>query len=232
MSIPLDIAGVDVEIPVTATLDAKTGASALELKGTVKGDLQSIQDNALAIAKGIKLPRDNCARNGLNIVVESIDAATIAPLREGVAIEVSGRAGVWACAKMFGEPLKTMIVEDSFVLLAPVELYLPNPRTIALRLTGSAKLKTNGSLTKDAANLFVRDINAALTAQIDKLLDTARARATAPALPGLEIHIVSAALGHQGAKLTVQASGSAKMSSEAFTALLDFSRVSTTAAEP
>jgi hypothetical protein len=78
----------------------------------------------------------------------------------------------------------------------------------------------------------VRDFNAALTAQIGKLLDTARARAVAPALPGLEVHIASAAFGHEGSKLTIQARGRANMSSLAFSTLLDFLRISTTAADP
>ena len=231
-SIPLTIAGVPVEIPLSGTFDAKTDSTALELKGSATGDLQAIQDNALAIAKAINLPHDNCARNGLNIVVKSIDGATIAPLHDGVAVEISGRAAVWACAKMLGEPLRSMIVEDSFVVIAPLELYLPNPQTVALRLTGPAKLKTGSSLTKEAAKLFVHDVNAALSAQIDKLLDMARARAAAPTLPGLDVHIASAAFGHKGSKLTVRASGKATMSSEAFTSLLGYLQVSTTAAVP
>jgi hypothetical protein len=41
--------------------------------------------------------------------------------------------------------------------------------------------------------VFVRDVNAALTAQLSKLLDTARARAVVPPMPGLELDITSAA---------------------------------------
>jgi hypothetical protein len=221
-NIPLTVAGVAVEIPVAGSLDAHTDASRLSLKATATGDLQSIQDNALAIAQGIRLPKDSCARNGVNIVVKTVDAASIAPHGSSAAVEISGHAAVWACTKMFGAPLKTRIVEDSFTIAAAVELFLPNPRTIALRLSGPAKLTSGHSLTTEAADIFVRDVNAALTVQLSKLLDTARARAAVPPLPGLEADITSAAFAQRGSKLTVNASGSATMTSEAFAALLGF----------
>jgi hypothetical protein len=76
-SLPLTVAGVAVEIPVAGSLDVHTTAMAIALKATATGDLQSIQDHALAIARGLRLPRDNCKHKGLNIVVDSIDEATI-----------------------------------------------------------------------------------------------------------------------------------------------------------
>ena len=221
-NIPLTVAGVPVEIPVTGSLDAHTDASRLALKATATGDLESIQDNALAIAQGIRLPKDNCARNGVNIVIKSVDAASITPVGAGAAVEISGHAAVWACTKMFGAPLKTRIAEDSFTVSGTVELFLPNPRTIALRLSGPAKLTTGHSITTEAADVFVHDINAALTAQLSKLLDAARARAAVPPLPGLEVDITSAAFAQRGSALTVHGSGRATMTSEAFTALLGF----------
>jgi hypothetical protein len=221
-NIPLTVAGVPVEIPVAGSLDAQTDASRLRLKAAATGDLQAIQDNALAIARGIRLPKDSCARNGVNIVIKSIDAASIEPVGSSAKVEISGQAAVWACTKMFGAPLKTRVVEDSFTVTAAVELFLPNPRTIALRLSGPAQLTTGHSLTTEAADVFVRDVNAALTAQLSKLLDTARARAAVPALPGLEVDIATAAFTPRGTSLTVHASGRATMTSEAFAALLGF----------
>jgi hypothetical protein len=221
-NIPLNVAGVPVEIPLTGSLDAQTDASRLRLKATATGDLQSIQDNALAIARGIRLPKDSCARNGINIVIKSIDAASIKPAGSSAEIEISGQAAVWACTKMFGAPLKTRVVEDGFTVTAAVELFLPNPRTIALRLSGPAKLTTGHSLTTEAADVFVHDVNAALTAQLSKLLDAARARAAVPPLPGLDVDITTAAFAQRGTNLTVHASGRATMTSEAFAALLGF----------
>ena len=221
-AIPLTVAGVAVEIPVTGKLDAQTDAKTLAIEATASADLQAIQDNALAIARGIRLPQESCAHNGVNIVVKSIDAASITPLGASAAVEISGHAAVWACTKMFGAPLKTRIAEDSFTVSATVELFLPNPRTIALRLSGPATLETGRPLTTEAAEVFVHDVNAALTAQLSKMLDTARARAVLPPLPGLEVDIKSAAFAQHGSSLTVGASGRATMTSEAFAALLGF----------
>ena len=50
-SLPLTIAGVPVEIPVVGSLDVRTDAAAIALKASATGDLQSIQDHALAIAR-------------------------------------------------------------------------------------------------------------------------------------------------------------------------------------
>ena len=66
------------------------------------------------------------------------------------------------------------------------------------------------------------DVNAALTGQFAKLLDTARARAAVPPMPGLDVTIESAAFAQDGAKLIVRASGRATMTSGAFAGFLGF----------
>jgi len=60
---------------------------------------------------------------------------------------------------MLGEPLKTKIVEDSFIVLAPVELYLRTRRRSRCDWL-ARKAQNRSSLTKEAAKLFVRDFNA------------------------------------------------------------------------
>ena len=103
-----------------------------------------------------------------------------------------------------------------------MELYVANPQAVALRLTGPATLKTGDPTTTEAAEALVGDINGALTAQLSKLLDTARARASVPPLPGLDVTIETAAFAEDGPKLTVRASGHATMDSTAFASLLGF----------
>jgi hypothetical protein len=181
-----------------------------------------IQDHALAIARGLRLPHDACAHTGLNVVVDSIDDASITPVNSSVVVGLSGRATVWVCTKILGAPLKTRIVADSVSISVPVELFLPNPQTIALRLSGPATIKTGDALTEEAARAVVGDVNAALTAQLGKLLDTARARAAVPPLPGLDVTIENAAFVQDGPRLTVRASGRAAMTSVAFANLLGF----------
>jgi hypothetical protein len=221
-SLPLTVAGVPVQIPVAGALDVHTDADAITLKASATGDLKSIQDHALAIARGLRLPRDPCAHKNINVVVNSVDAAKITPAGASAVVDLSGHVTVWLCKKILGEMLKTEIASDSVSLSAPVELYVASPQSVALRLTGPATLKTGDPLTTEAASAFLGDVNGLLTAQLSKLLDTARARAAIPPLPGLDVTIESAAFAQDGAKLLVRASGHATMTSAAFGSLMGF----------
>ena len=221
-ALPLTVAGVPVEIPVAGSLDVHTDADTIALKASATGDLQSIQDHALAIARGLRLPRNNCAHKGLNVVVDSIDQATITPLHASAVVALSGHATVWLCSKILGAPLKTRVASDRVSITAPVEIVLPNPQTIAVRLSGPATINTGDALTTEAANAIVGDVNAALTAQLSRLLDSARARAVMPPLPGLDVTIQSATFAQDGPKLLVRASGHATMTSVAFASFLGF----------
>jgi hypothetical protein len=221
-SLPLTVAGVPVEIPVTGSLDVHTDAAVMAVKASATGDLQSIQDHALAIARGLRLPSNNCAHKGLNVVVDSIDEATIAPLHTSAVVSLSGHATVWVCSKILGAPVKARIASDHVSITAPVEIVLPTPQSIALRLSGPATIKTGDKLTTEAARAVVGDVNAALTAQLSKLLDSGRARAVMPPLPGLDATIQSAAFAQDGPRLLVRASGHATMTSAAFASFLGF----------
>ncbi|WP_158817621.1 hypothetical protein [Methylocapsa sp. S129] len=221
-NLPLTVGGVPVQIPVAGSIDVHTDADAITLKASATGDLRSIQDHALAIARGLKLPRDPCAHKNVNIVVDSIDAATITPHDESAVVDLSGHVTVWLCKKILGTVLKTQIASDNVSISAPVELYVPNPQAVALRLTGPATLKTSDPAITEAASPFLGDVNGALTAQLSKLLDTARARAAVPPMPGLEVTIENATFAQDGPKLIVRANGRATMTSAAFASLLGF----------
>jgi hypothetical protein len=221
-NIPLTVAGVSVEIPVVGSIDVHTDADSITLKAVANGDLRPIQDHALAIARGLKLPRDPCAHKNVNIVVNSIDAASITPHGASAIVDLSGHVTVWLCKKILGTVLKTELAADSVSISAPVELYLPNPQAIALRLTGPVSLKTSDPAITDAASPFVGDVNEALTVQLAKLLDTARARAAVPPMAGLDVTIESAEFAQDGPKLIVRANGRATMTSAAFASFLGF----------
>jgi hypothetical protein len=221
-SLPLKVAGVMVEIPVTGSLDVHTDAETLAVKVSASGDLQAIRDNAIDIARGLRLPHEPCAHNGVNVVVNSIDAAAITPAKTTVVIDLSGHVALYACTKVLGSPLKTRLAEDSVSISAPVELYLPTPSSVALRLAGTAVITTGRPATMEAASAFLGDVNAALSAQLSKLLDAERARAALPSLPGLDVEIESATFAEEGGKLMVRASGRARMSAEGFAALIAF----------
>jgi hypothetical protein len=221
-NLPLTVAGVPLQIPVAGALDVHTDADAITLKASATGDLKSIQDHALAIARGLNLPRDPCAHKNINVVVNSVDAARIRPAGASAVVDLSGHVTVWLCKKILGEMLKTEIASDSVSISAPVELYVASPQSVALRLTGPATLTTGDPLTTEAASAFLGDVNGLLTLQLSKLLDTARARAAIPPLPGLDVTIESAAFAQDGPKLIVRAAGHATMTSAAFGSLMGF----------
>jgi hypothetical protein len=220
--LPLTIAGVAVEIPVAGSIDVQTNADAIALQASATGDLSAIQEHALAIARGVRLPREPCAHKGVNIVVNSIDAATIAPRQTSAIVELNGRVSVWLCQKILGAVVRAEIASDRVSISAPVELYLPSPQIIALRLNGRATLKANNRAIMEAANDFLGDIDAAFSAQLSKLLDSSRARASIPPLPGPDVAIDHAEFGQEGKKLIVRARGHATMTSAAFASLLVF----------
>jgi hypothetical protein len=220
--LPLTVAGVPVQIPVAGSIDVRTDADAITLKASASGDLRAIQDHALAIARGLRLPHDPCAHKDFNIIVKSIDAATITPRGRSAVVALSGHVGVWLCKKVLGEVLKTELASDSVSISIPVELYLPNPQTIALRLTESATLGTADPATAGAAKPFADDLNGLLTTQLSKLFDAGRARASVPPMPGVEVTIEDATFAQDGSKLTVRAHGRARMNSAAFASFLGF----------
>jgi hypothetical protein len=221
-SLPLTVAGVAVQIPVVGSIDVHSDADAITLKAIATGDLKSIQDNALEIARGLKLPRDPCAHKNVNLVVNSIDAASITPHGASATVDLSGHVTVWLCKKILGTVLKTELASDSVSISAPVELYVASPQAIALRLTGPVSLRTSDPAITDAASPFIGDVNAALSVQLAKLLDTARARAAVPPMAGLDVTIEQAAFAQDGPKLVVRASGRATMTSAGFAAFLGF----------
>jgi hypothetical protein len=220
--LPLTIAGIVVEIPVAGSTEVKANADVVALQASATGDLAAIQVHALEIARGMKFPRDPCAHKGVNIVVNSIDAATIAPRQTSAVVDLNGRVTVWLCKKILGALLRAEIASERVSISAPVELYLPSPQVIALRLSGRAILRANNRAIMEAANDFLGDIDAAFSAQLSKLLDSSRARATIPPLPGLDLAVDHAAFGQEGSKLIVRADGRATMTSAAFASLLGF----------
>ena len=104
--LPLTVAGVPVQIPVAGSIDVHTDADAITLQATATGDLHAIQDHALAIARGLRLPRDPCARKNVNVIIKSLDAASITPRGDSAVVDLSGHVGVWLCGKVLGQTQK------------------------------------------------------------------------------------------------------------------------------
>jgi hypothetical protein len=219
-TLPLKIAGVTVEIPASASLDVETQTDGVHFSATANGNLQTIQENALAIVRRLPLPRDKCAKRGFSIAVDRIDEAKITPSGSTVTVELAGRVTAWACAKLLGISAKTKVASDWVKVSVPVAIVVVDPHQIGLRLAGTATVATGNELTAELTSKFAGDVDALFSAALGKILDARSARAKIPALPGLDVAIDSAAFVQDGTKLGVRAKGHGKMAAEALATLL------------
>jgi predicted DNA-binding ribbon-helix-helix protein len=219
---PLTILGVEVGIPVTISFDAATQGDALVLQVRAHGDLRDIQDKALTIARAIPVPTDNCARTGVNPVVNSIDDASIAAASDTAVVTISGHVTAWICERPFNLTTKTILAADSATVSAPIKIVVLDQHEIGLNLAGPVTVSTGHALTAEVANLLAGDISGSLTAALTGALNASQARASLPTLPGLDATVQSAAFAADGANLLVNAAGTARMNGEAFNKLLEF----------
>jgi hypothetical protein len=222
---PLTILGVPIGIPVAISFDAQTVGNELVLEVQAQGNLKDLQDKAIDIARAIPMPRDNCARTGVNPVVDRIDSASITPSGNTAMITIMGQVTAWACAHPFGTTTKTIIAADSVSLSAPVRITVVDQKHVGLKFAGPVSVTTGHALTEEVANLLAGDVNASVSAQLSKALDASQALATLPTLPGLNVTVRDAEFAANGNDMLVKASGTARMGSETFNALLQlFSR--------
>ena len=106
---------------------------------------------------------------------------------------VSGHATAWACAKLLGAKVKTEILSDTVTITIPLELYVPDPQQIALRVGGPVDVKTGNPQTawKPSPRFLATSMPAKLTAAITKALrfrQSASAVGARP-IPGLDVTI-------------------------------------------
>ncbi len=217
---PLAILGVSVSIPVAISFDATSAGDTLSLQVRAQANLKGAQDKALDIARAIPMPSDNCARTGVNPVVNSIGDASIAPSGNTALIAITGHVTAWACGHPLGATVKTVIASDSVNLSAQVSIVVENQNRIGLRLAGPVTVNTGHALTAEVAKLLGGDVGAVMTTELAKALDVSAARASLPNFPGLEVTIQSAEFSASGADLVVNAKGIAHMNSDTFNALL------------
>jgi hypothetical protein len=219
---PLKISGLPVEIPVHVSFEAHTEGDALVLQVRAQGELKDIQDKALDIARRLPVPRDNCAHDGVNVVVDSVDGASITPSGKTAIVTLSGHVTAWACAHLLNQQVKTHIASDSVRVSIPLEVVVLDQKQIGLKLAGTVLVTTANALTAEAVRLLAGDLNARVSAELSRVLDASDARATIPSLPGLDAAVEQAEFAQEGMNLILRANGTAKMTSAAFNTLLDF----------
>jgi hypothetical protein len=220
--VPVKVLGISVEVPVTASLDMHTDADLMAVDLSATGDLRGLQDKALEIARHIPLPDDPCRHKGPNLVVDSVDSAHIGADGDAAVLDISGHMTAWVCAKVLGQKIKTKLATDTVAITVPVELFAPTPRQVALRIKGSATIRTGNPDTLQAAAAILGDVNARLTDAIAKELASDKAQAVVPDIPGLEVHIDKAVFAQDQGKLLVKTHVEGHATSEAVNGLLDY----------
>lgn len=221
-TVPVKILGVTVDIPVTASLDMHTDADRMALNLVATGDLKDLQDKALEIAKRLPLPDDACRHKGANLVVNSVDDAHIRADGDTAVLDISGHVTAWACAKVLGQKVKTKIATDTISIIIPVELYTPTPHQVALRVKGQADIRTGHPETIQAASAILGDVNARLTEAIAKALESDKAQAVVPDIPGLDVKIDRADFAENQGSLLVKTHVQGHATSDAVNGLLEY----------
>lgn len=219
-TVSLPVFGIPLDIPIRASLDSKNDKDGVLLDLALTGDLKSLQDNALAIARKLPFPQDACARKGPNLVVNSIDSAHIRAEGETAVIDVAGKVTAWGCAKVLGQKIKTKIATDRIAITIPVELYIPTPRQVALRVKGEASIETGDPQITEIATALLGNLNQRFTDAVAKALDKDKARASVPEIPGLDVRIEQAVFAQDQDKLLVKAKAGGHATSAAFESLI------------
>jgi hypothetical protein len=220
-TVPVKIFGIVLPIPLTASLDMHTDADHVALDLTATGNLAALQAHALEIARRLPLPEDACKHKGVNLVINSIDDAHIGAQGEVAVIDMSGHATAWACAKVLGAKVKTKIVSDTVAITLPVELYTRTPRQVGLRVKGQVTIRTGNPDTQEAAAAMLGDLNGRLTVAVEKALDSEKAQAMVPDIPGLDVSIDHAAFAEDHGDLEVKTHVHGRATSEAVNGLME-----------
>jgi hypothetical protein len=218
---PLKVLGLQLDLPVTISFDARSEGETMSLQVSAEGNLKSIQDNALQIARTVPVPEGNCDRVGVNPVVNSIDAASIAPSGDTAVVSISGHVTAWVCVKPAGITMKTEGAKDSVSISASVRVVNIDQKELGLQLVEPVTVKTGSALTEEAIRLLAGDINASISKALTNALNTDQARAKLPTLPGLDATIQDATFAAEGATLVIRAHGTARMTGDTFNSLLD-----------
>ena len=213
-SFPLKVFGLEVAISVTADAGVRSEGNMLIANVSAVGDLQKVQDNALEIARRVPWPDANCAREGVNVVVNRIDRASIAADNDTAVLSLAGHVTGWVCKRIFGNEAKTIVLEDDIELSVPMRAKVFDPHHVGLELAGKPVLKTS-ALTREAASLLLGDIDAALSRELTKALDAESARASFPDVEGIDGTFESAGFVPGSPSLRLGIAGTARMTAAA-----------------
>ena len=209
-----DALGTQVTLSVTADAEVVSEGTERVVTGSSVGNLGDLQAKALPVAQAIPLPKEQCANpNGINIVVDSIQSATIKAEGNAAKLELVGTVTGWGCLVGVGAPVAT----TQFAIGAPIAFYVKAAGDVGLKLAGPVELVAAG-LPADLTALASDQINGAVNSAL------AQARVTGPMtiddIPDLQIELSNAEFFDEGGTLKVRMEGTSRMSEETYQSLL------------
>lgn len=207
-----DALGTEVTLPITAEVDVVAEGEERVATGSTVGNLGDLQAKALVIAQALPLPKEQCANDGLNVVVDSIHDASIEADGNAARLSVVGTVTGYACLMGVGAP----VASTQLAMSAPIVFDVVSPTDVGLRLAGPVELVAAG-LPADVTALLSEQVNGAVESTL------AQARTQGPMaidnLPDLKIEIAKAGFFAEGETLMVRLEGTSRMSAETFAAL-------------
>jgi len=206
--------GTSVTFPVTADLNAVAEGEERVVTGTVSGSLGDLQAKALQIAQAMPLPANPCANeNGLNVVVDGIQGASIEPAGNTARLAATGTVTAYGCLLGVGAAVAT----TQLAIAVPLVIEVTSPTEVGLALAGPVDVAAAG-LPAEVFAPLTDQITSAVTAAL------AEARTEVPlvieGLPDLGMEISDAEFFAEGETLMVRMSGTARMSADTFAGLL------------
>jgi hypothetical protein len=209
-----DALGTQVTLPVTADIEAVTEGNERVATGSAVGNLGDLQAKALPIAQAIPLPKEQCANpNGINIVVDAIQSATIKAEGNAAKLELVGTVTGWGCLVGVGAP----VASTQLAVGAPIAFDVKAAGDVGLKLAGPVELVAAG-LPADLTALLTDQINGAVNSALSE------ARITGPMtiddIPDLQIELSNAEFFDENGTLMVRMEGTSRMSEETYQSLL------------
>jgi hypothetical protein len=208
-----EVLAIPLTLPITADIDVVADGEKRVATGGTVGNLGDLQAKAVAIARALPLPKEQCANDGINVVVDSIQDASIVPEGNAARLTIAGFVTAYGCIMGLGAP----IASTQMAISAPVVFDVVSPTDIGLKLAGPVELVAAG---------LPAEVTALLSVQVNGVIQSALAQARTQGpmaidgLPDLKIEIANAEFFAEGETLMVRLEGTSRMNAETFDALV------------
>jgi hypothetical protein len=220
VDVPVTVHHVPLIIPVVVRLAVTPAGDTLDVAANATGSLAKVQESAKEIANALLIRTRGCNHAGVGPVVDRIDDAHLNGTGDEALLAVSGHATAWACTKIFGQMVKTILAASDIRIELPLRLQVEPGNAIGLVLAHDPHIALGDPKASALVDAFSGDIDKLARRALDHALDTSKARLAIPAIAGIDGKIESVSFASQGKELSVAIAAKAHMSAIGLTRLL------------